>query len=546
MRTHANKRSQPEPSAMPDPSRLTRRAIGNRASPVSPHPIAREAAPHLDAPAPPALDFSTIPLHPKAPPRLRATLAVSMPGDVYEREADEVAERVTGAPGPQPGRDSFSPRRADGHAFDGSLQAKHVRADDAGEVAAPPSAHEVLGSPGRPLDPATRAFMEPRFGHDFGRVRVHTDERASESAREVDALAYTVGRDIVFRGGNYAPGTPRGDKLLAHELTHVIQQGASRPALMRQTAGTPAVEPRTYIFLYGSGQLNPTTSSHHQGSLEGGGNFYLAAKTKRDAVVAGLGADASKHNIVFGYTPTEAEVKTFLNVKYAAPVEEIHIFSHGWPGGTNLGGPNPTGARPASETPGEKEQRWLEKEDMAEFDINFAPSAKIVLYGCNIGNAADAAGNVPFAQEVSDAFGVPVTASTTSSHFERKGGGTQQVPDKPGKMQTYTPQADAIKGEVQELIKAVVEFTEAKRGREGPRQEANSVWNKVIGTAATYQAIAEIYNTRIAALRPLIKSQRVVAERFIRSLPEPEKTKYTELLPKLDVLVAYFDQLYPD
>jgi len=98
---------------------------------------------------------------------------------------------------------------------------------------------DVLGSPGRPLDPATRASVEPRVGHDFGRVRVHTDARASESARALRARAYTVGRNVVFAPGQYALDTDRGQRLLKHELTHVVQQdmvGASAPtgAIYRQ------------------------------------------------------------------------------------------------------------------------------------------------------------------------------------------------------------------------------------------------------------------------------------------------------------------------
>lgn len=94
----------------------------------------------------------------------------------------------------------------------------------AGEGQVPPIVHEVLRSPGQPLDSATRAFMEPRFGHDFSRVRIHTDAKAVESARAVNALAYTVGRDIVFGLGRYVPGATVGKRLLAHELTHVVQQ----------------------------------------------------------------------------------------------------------------------------------------------------------------------------------------------------------------------------------------------------------------------------------------------------------------------------------
>jgi Domain of unknown function (DUF4157) len=89
---------------------------------------------------------------------------------------------------------------------------------------APPLVHEVLCSPGQPLDTATRAFMEPRFGHDFSGVRVHTDTKAAESAQAVDALAYTVGRDVVFEDGQFCPHNSAGREIIAHELTHVVQQ----------------------------------------------------------------------------------------------------------------------------------------------------------------------------------------------------------------------------------------------------------------------------------------------------------------------------------
>src|SRR5581483_5561480 len=96
---------------------------------------------------------------------------------------------------------------------------------------APPIVHRALGSAGQPLDTATRTFMEPRFGHDFSAVRVHTDATAVESARAVSAQAYTVGNDIVFDAGRYTPGTPAGQKLLAHELAHVAQQGGTNQGI---------------------------------------------------------------------------------------------------------------------------------------------------------------------------------------------------------------------------------------------------------------------------------------------------------------------------
>jgi uncharacterized protein DUF4157/L,D-transpeptidase-like protein len=94
-----------------------------------------------------------------------------------------------------------------------------------GATTAPPIVPEVLRSPGQPLEREARAFMEPRFGHDFSKIRVHNDARAAESARSVGALAYTVGKDIVFGAGRYSPGETGGRRLLAHELAHTIQQG---------------------------------------------------------------------------------------------------------------------------------------------------------------------------------------------------------------------------------------------------------------------------------------------------------------------------------
>ncbi len=91
----------------------------------------------------------------------------------------------------------------------------------------PPGVREALRSPSQPLEAATRAAMEPRFGHDFGKVRVHADRQAGESAQALDARAYTVGTNVVFAPGQYAPGSPSTNALLAHELAHVVQQSAA-------------------------------------------------------------------------------------------------------------------------------------------------------------------------------------------------------------------------------------------------------------------------------------------------------------------------------
>jgi len=105
---------------------------------------------------------------------------------------------------------------------------------------APPIVHEVLRSSGEPLDSTTRAFFEPRFGHDFSQVRVHNDVRAVKSARAVNALSYTVGKDVVFNEGQYFPNSSEGKRLIAHELTHVIQQSNNAEIAARQSPETPA------------------------------------------------------------------------------------------------------------------------------------------------------------------------------------------------------------------------------------------------------------------------------------------------------------------
>jgi hypothetical protein len=112
------------------------------------------------------------------------------------------------------------------------LALQRLAANGGGPAVAPPIVNDVLNSPGQPLDAATRAFMEPRFGHDFGHVRIHTDGYAAESARTLAAQAYTVGRHVAFAQGRYAPATNSGARLLAHELAHVVQQ-----------AGTPLMTP---------------------------------------------------------------------------------------------------------------------------------------------------------------------------------------------------------------------------------------------------------------------------------------------------------------
>jgi hypothetical protein len=159
-------------------------------------------------------DFSQIPVHSRSRASIQAKLKVNAPGDLYEQEADRIADQVlamsvhavTGAP-PHIQR------------FSGQLSGQ--------AEAAPASVDHALASPGSPLEPALRQDMEPRFGQDFSRVRVHSDVHAEQSAQDVMANAYTVGHNIVFGAGQYAPDTNAGRRLIVHELTHVVQGAGS-------------------------------------------------------------------------------------------------------------------------------------------------------------------------------------------------------------------------------------------------------------------------------------------------------------------------------
>jgi hypothetical protein len=153
---------------------------------------------------------------------LQTKLGVSEPGDALEREADDTADRVM--------------RMADAAAPPAPLAHHHGEAPQT----APESVHQTLRGDGEALDAPTRAFMEPRLGHDLGGVRVHRGAQASQSARDVQALAYTVGSDIVFGNDRYQPHSDDGRRLLAHELAHVVQQAGG---VARQIARAPTTTP---------------------------------------------------------------------------------------------------------------------------------------------------------------------------------------------------------------------------------------------------------------------------------------------------------------
>ncbi|QZZ18778.1 DUF4157 domain-containing protein [Leptothermofonsia sichuanensis E412] len=152
---------------------------------------------------------------PRCQNSVQTKLTINEPGDQYEQEADRIADEVMRIP------ESIIQRRVESRTLP--------------EIS--PSFRAVLHSSGQPLDTETRAFMEPRFGHSFNHVYIHNNPQAHEMAGILNARAFTVGHDIVFGAGQYTPGTQEGQRLVAHELTHTIQQSTlsgETPFIQRQ------------------------------------------------------------------------------------------------------------------------------------------------------------------------------------------------------------------------------------------------------------------------------------------------------------------------
>lgn len=164
-------------------------------------------------------DFSQIAIRPQA------KLTISQPDEPYEQEADRVADQVMRMEVPE------SPGQMAIRSLQTAMQRKCAASEEDNngvqDVANPTvTVNDVLQSSGQPLNEDTRAFMELRFGHDFSQVRIHTDAQAATSAQALNARAYTVGQNVVFGAGQSTPETTTGKHLLAHELTHVIQQSS--------------------------------------------------------------------------------------------------------------------------------------------------------------------------------------------------------------------------------------------------------------------------------------------------------------------------------
>lgn len=183
---------------------------------------------------------------------LQARPIISQPGDIYEQEAERIAHQVA----------SSMPMLQHKHVPEAAtVDRSPMESDEPGLRKTPPEEGSVHASSGHALDRETRTALEPQFRTDFSQVRVHYDHNAGEAARAVQARAFTVRGDIVFGHGEYAPRTPDGRRLLAHELTHVVQQrqgehiGSARVQRDHQAATVAPLSPRD-AFLLAAEQLD--------------------------------------------------------------------------------------------------------------------------------------------------------------------------------------------------------------------------------------------------------------------------------------------------
>lgn len=265
---------------------------------------------------------------------LQAKLKIGQPGDRYEQEADRVANAVMRMP--EPGQASISEKSAlinpECLKCDEELHRKPLEeeeeklqtktaSDQVPELNAEQEAHiNGLQGKGQPLPESVSAFFEPRFGYDFSQVRVHTDAKAAEA---VNARAFTLGNSVVFGEGEYAPETSSGRRLIAHELTHIIQQGSGIKAITAQ----PVLQRLPFGITLPSGVrgLDPAEEGIARpvyGSSLKYGDVYLS-----DAVGGGGRPYTT-------YVPLLGTVINIGPAAYATPGSDpsllIHEMAHSW------------------------------------------------------------------------------------------------------------------------------------------------------------------------------------------------------------------------
>lgn len=183
-----------------------------------------------------AYNFGRIPVYSKAHSESQPKLTVSNPGEIYEQEADRVADQVMRMPDPSVQRQAEEAKEKIPESKRTSGQTNELAPGVRTQITA-------MRGAGEPLADSERAFFEPRFGHDFGQVRVHTNDSAARAAEAIHARAFTYGNHVFFGAGEYTPNTATGRHLFAHELAHVVQQQPAPGLIQRQDDPTSSQKP---------------------------------------------------------------------------------------------------------------------------------------------------------------------------------------------------------------------------------------------------------------------------------------------------------------
>jgi hypothetical protein len=414
------------------------------------------------------------------PQEARSGLRIGAPNDAFEREADRVAEEIATGGRLQWSLSTMRPgaplqRKCDcggtgdcEECKDKKKAALQRRAADPARVPVVPRiVHEVLRSPGRPLDHGPRVFFESRFGHDFSKVRIHTDRKAAESAEAVKAFAYAAGSHVVFAHGQYSPADGRGRHLLAHELAHVVQQRsdagqASYALLPRDSdaeheaheagrsaagAGTPRIKSRIPDWQIGRAEKTGGGAPSSGSSNPPGGGSSPAPSTgsatpaKRQPLRFDvIGADIPLVNFLakeagrsrdpdLRVTSLEDMIQKLQDQTPSASgrcVEHISIYNHGRPGHQVIaGGEEKKGGKPSALPRSELNLDWLytpaNQAALAKLRGVFCCGASMDWLGCGVAGV-EAQGGKRTAEEIAKA-GAKTWGQSAGRHFGQSHGG---------------------------------------------------------------------------------------------------------------------------
>lgn len=312
-------------------------------------------------------------------PFFQPKLSVGPVDDVYEREADAVADRVMRMPD-TPATPAPPVQRKCAHCEEeekNKIQRKPYHTHTGPE--APTSVSSALQSGSQSLDGPTRSFMESHIGHDFSHVKIHTGSQAAQSAQAINALAYTSGNHIVFNQGQYAPASASGKKLLAHELTHVVQQRAAGPRVQPRRRMTDIRHPKLVLY-----QDDAETRFFR--------NLAINKARELRAVQVDLSnrcpIDAAYGPIAYYSGADIIEILAKVAMCTGHQIEEVHIFSHG--NSNVVDASEGTFGRSLYGDDDSYEERDQGGRHVSEIPPEiFSANARIILHGCQIGSGDD-------------------------------------------------------------------------------------------------------------------------------------------------------------